>query len=96
MNHGDGTVRLLQKINLDRCEPIEDSDSRSTANFGIRLSELLCEKGMTQRELSKKTGIPRSSVSRYARGYAIPRIDALAKITKATGATGDYLLGIEN
>ena len=42
--------------------------------FGEHLKSLLEEKGMTQAELARRTGLTEASVSRYINGNRTPRI----------------------
>lgn len=57
-----------------------------------RLSELLSSNGMSQKDLSTKTGITESAISHYVKGDRIPRGTNLTKIAEALGTTIDYLL----
>lgn len=57
-----------------------------------RLSELLNSKGMTQKDLSIKTGITESAISHYVKGDRIPRGANLSKIAEVLDTTVDYLL----
>ncbi len=63
-----------------------------------KISELLSEKSMTQKELASAAGITESAVSHYIKGDRIPRGVNLMKIANALGTTTDYLLnsGTEN
>lgn len=57
-----------------------------------RIKELLDQRGITQKELSKKTGITESAISHYVKGDRVPRGANLVKIAKALGTTADDLL----
>ena len=63
-----------------------------------KISELLSEKSMTQKELASAAGITESAVSHYIKGDRIPRGVNLMKIANALGTTTDYRLnsGTEN
>ena len=41
--------------------------------------------GLSQRELSRRTGVPQSAIARIERGQQIPRADTLEKLLKACG-----------
>ena len=58
-----------------------------------RMSELLREQNMTQRDLASAAGITESAVSHYMNGDRVPRGVNLAKVASALGTTTDYLLG---
>lgn len=57
-----------------------------------RISQLLSEKNMTQRELAQIAGITESAVSHYISGDRVPRGVTLIKIANALGTTTDDLL----
>lgn len=44
-------------------------------------------------DLSNMTGIPKSSISQYMSGYAIPKSDRIAKIAKALNVSEAWLMG---
>ena len=62
-----------------------------------RILKLLEEKNISYGELSKRTGIPKSALQRYAMGETekIP-IDRIKTIAKALGVSATYLLGWES
>lgn len=64
--------------------------------FGERLSKLLNEKNMTQKELSDKAGVNVVSMSRYVHGTRTPRARVLMNMAKALDVSTDYLLGVED
>jgi transcriptional regulator with XRE-family HTH domain len=41
--------------------------------------------GLSQRELSLRTGVPQSAIARIERGQQIPRADTLERLLKACG-----------
>lgn len=41
--------------------------------------------GLSQRELSRRTGVPQSAIARIERGQQVPRVDTLEKLLKACG-----------
>ena len=63
--------------------------------IGERIAGLLMEQGKTQRELAEQVGTTRASISRYIKGYRVPKGTILANIAKALHTTTDYLLGNE-
>ena len=66
--------------------------ARSVTN---RITELLQEKKMTQKQLAQASGITESAVSHYVKGDRVPRGVNLKKIANALGTTTDYLLSQE-
>ena len=61
--------------------------------LGRRLSDLLEQRGITQRELAEKVGVTEVSMSRYINGGRTPQAPILANIAKELNTTSAYLLG---
>ena len=51
------------------------------------------EKGWSQGDLAKQSGVSREMIGKYERGENIPSIDVAAKMAEALGVTLDYLAG---
>lgn len=64
--------------------------------LGLKITETLQKRGMTQKELAARVGITEAVISRYISGEREPKPDMLANIATALSTTSDYLLGIEN
>ena len=62
-----------------------------TTGFGIRLTELMAERGMSQADLCRQTGLASSMISLYCTGQRIPSVPVAAQIAKAMNTTIDYL-----
>ena len=65
------------------------------SNTGERLTELMNYFGITQADLSKRTGIPKSSMSSYVSGQRKPRQNVLTNIADAYGIDEAWLLGYD-
>lgn len=61
-----------------------------------RISELLSERKMTQKELALETQMTESAISHYIKGDRVPRGVNLIKIARALGTTTDDLLERED
>ena len=61
--------------------------------FTTRTNEILKERGITQKELSKMSNITEASLSRYLSGDYVPRIDVVRNIAIALGVSVSYLIG---
>ena len=59
-------------------------------SFNDRLSGLLNEKGVKQKELAIRVGVTEAAVSHYLKGDRIPRASILAKIADELGTTSEY------
>ena len=62
--------------------------------FNERLSELIKEKGTTQKALAEYLGISRQAVSQYVLGETQPSIEVSASIAKFFEVSIDYLAGL--
>lgn len=63
--------------------------------FSVRLKEALDRCGMTQEELSRKTGIPKAAISHYIHNRYEPKQDRVLLIQQALGVPYEYLLGYD-
>ncbi len=61
--------------------------------IGKRMSALIRQQNMTQRELAERVGVTECAVSKYICGEREPRVETLANIATALGTTMEYLLG---
>ena len=60
-----------------------------------RLNEALTLRGMNISELAVKSGLNKSSVSRYLSGQMIPRSIAIGKMATALGVSPTWVLGYD-
>lgn len=60
-----------------------------------RLNELIEHFGITQTDLSKKTGIPKSAISMYVSGQRKPKQDRISDIAEAYGVNEAWLMGYD-
>ena len=61
--------------------------------FGYAIIDLMKERGLTQSEVSRRSGVPRSSLHRYVNGADMPASVAKA-LADAIGVTVDEFLGV--
>lgn len=60
-----------------------------------RLNEAMRLRGLTGSELAEKSGLNKSSVSRYLNGENVPRSLAIGKMAKALDVSPAWLLGYD-
>lgn len=60
-----------------------------------RVKQLMEDKQINQKELSRLSGITEASVSRYLKGDRTPRIDIITNFARVFGVDVDYLIGDE-
>ena len=60
-----------------------------------RLSQVLSIKNITQTELCKRTGIPKSAMSQYIKGNFEPKQDRIYLIAKALNISEAWLMGYD-
>jgi transcriptional regulator with XRE-family HTH domain len=61
---------------------------------GYRIKQLLDTRGLTQAQLSEKSGLPPATISHFITGLRTPGTSSLRKLSDALGVTVEYLLGI--
>lgn len=66
---------------------------RTDAGFSGRVKQLLEAKKLTQKDLSKISGVSEPSLCRYLKGDVLPRMDIVQNIAEALGVSPAYLLG---
>ena len=62
-------------------------------SFGDRLKEARIKARMSQVDLSNKSKIPKTMLSRYENNHILPSIQTLRKISKALGESVSALVG---
>lgn len=62
--------------------------------FAERLKELRVEKGLSQRDIAKETGISQNAIAFWENAKRVPNANAVATLAKFFGVTTDYLLGL--
>ena len=68
---------------------------KANATLGTRISDLLEQQGLSQRELADRIGVTEVSMSRYIKGERTPKGPIIANIAKVLHTTSDFLLGLE-
>ncbi|MCK9479820.1 MAG: helix-turn-helix domain-containing protein [Firmicutes bacterium] len=61
--------------------------------FSERISLLLSQKKLSQKELALKARVTESAISYYVKGERVPRGEVLSRIANALNCSTDYLLG---
>lgn len=69
--------------------------SNVNGSLGSRISDLLEQQGLSQRELADKVGVTEVSMSRYIKGDRTPKGPIISNIARVLHTTSDYLLGHE-
>ena len=62
--------------------------------FTERLKELRTDKGLSQVQLAKETGLGKSAIGFWEKGQRIPNALAVITLAKYFNVTTDYLLGL--
>ena len=70
--------------------------SEEFSGFATRLMEKMAEKGMTQADLCRSTGLATSMISHYCTEQRTPSVPVAVKIARALGTTVDYLASGES
>jgi transcriptional regulator with XRE-family HTH domain len=61
--------------------------------FPARLKALRTEKGFTQTELGRQSGVDRSVICWFEKGNRFPLVENLLLLSRSLGTSVDYLLG---
>lgn len=63
--------------------------------FPVNLRMLIAKNGITQRELSERSGVTEAAISRYCAGHRVPTVENAARLSDALGCSLDQLMGRE-
>jgi len=63
--------------------------------FRENLKALLKERGLTQKEFARLSGLTECQVSHYLSGYRLPETAVLMRIADALSVSVSYLLGLD-
>ncbi len=63
-------------------------------DVGERIKQLLETRGLTQAQLSAKSGLPPATISHFISGLRTPGTTSLRKLSDALGVSVEFLLGI--
>lgn len=63
-------------------------------DVGERIKQLIDTRGLTQAQLSAKSGLPPATISHFISGLRTPGTSSLRKLSDALGVSVEYLLGI--
>lgn len=89
----DGSKIIYDDFNKSYRNVPDDShnmtEQECKREFGIRLRKILERKGMSQFELSERTGITPSDICNYVNGKTSPTFYRVDKIAKALGCSVD-------
>jgi transcriptional regulator with XRE-family HTH domain len=66
----------------------------SKQEIGNRIKQLIYTRGLTQAQLSAKSGLPPATISHFITGFRTPGTSSLRKLSRALGVSVEYLLGI--
>jgi len=65
-------------------------------DFGIRLSQLRKDRGLSRAALAKKLGVSKESIYRYENNIQSPSLDRTKQIAVILRTSIDYLVGLDN
>lgn len=67
-----------------------------TTTFQERLSKVIEERGLKQKDLAEIAQTTEATISRYFNGERTPHIEVLVSISKSLNVSIDYLLGVSD
>lgn len=86
------TFKYTSAVSESICKPKDISDDECRNAFSYNLVELMRTKGCGQQELSERTGLSTSVISKYANKATTPTITSLIRIAKALDCDVNDLL----
>ncbi len=66
----------------------------NNARFAENLSDLIFDKGITQKQLAESTGLDAASICKYLEANRMPTVDAIIKLADYFNCSVDFLLGV--
>lgn len=66
--------------------------ARRQTSFGALLREARLTAGLSQSDLSQRSGLPKPTLSRYENGHVLPSLMTLRKLADALGVSESVLL----
>jgi transcriptional regulator with XRE-family HTH domain len=77
----------------ERASDAEASRKASKRTFGERLRLARGKAGVSQSELSRSSGVPKTMLSRYENDHILPSVTTLRKLSTALGESVSTLVG---
>ena len=81
--------KALKKLDVNEAQKNDEEIVKNEYDITAEISELVQiarkETGLSQKQLSEKTGIPQANISKIENGHYIPSIDILKRIADAFG-----------
>lgn len=81
--------KALKKLDVNEPQKNDVEIIKNEYDIAAEISELVQmarkETGLSQKQLSEKTGIPQANISKIENGYYIPSVDILKRIADAFG-----------
>jgi transcriptional regulator with XRE-family HTH domain len=71
----------------------KSSIDKSRDAFAVRLRKMRMGAGLTQKDLERLSGIPKSRISRYENGHLLPSFQGLGRLARSLGVAESALLG---
>lgn len=65
-------------------------------DFGIRLSQLRRDRGLSQAALAKKLGVSKQTIYRYENNLQSPSLESTKQLAIILRTSMDYLVGLDN
>ena len=87
---------MLLTLSIENAESIfvlnQKTKKMKNKNFANRIKELRVRKGLSQEELSEKTGLSLRTIQRIENGETEPRGDSLKRLTASLGVSPDEII----
>lgn len=87
----DDFEKVLRRIKTNSSDAFMTPENDWKIEFAIRLRKLIETSGLSQRKISKETGLTQCMLSRYTSGKSMPNAYAVYLLAKAIGVSIDRL-----
>lgn len=88
-------IKLNNITEDENCITVKEAEQLQRKQFAERLKTFRKKAGMKQSQLSEKTGIDRTLISRYENGLAMPRDKTIEILANSLNVSVDDLIGSE-
>ena len=88
-------IKLNKITETENCITVKEAEQLQRKQFAERLKTFRKKAGMKQNQLSEKTGIDRTLISRYENGLAMPRDKTIELLANSLNVSINDLIGNE-
>lgn len=92
--HDMRVSQYKEKFNIVDAEPLREECY--FPHFGPQLLKIRLDRGLSQKELSHKSGIERVQIHNFEKNHHKPSYESIISLAKTLNVSSDYLLGLSD